>query len=446
MIARCGNKAGHLSLMRNFVRELLPFKLEEQKEAAQQRGEGIGLKTPMDWPISDNGGWADATKLFGCDKPYNLAPRPAQREICGLAPKAATVATNVRPKQQETGNKTPSTELLPSKERKVQTIKAPDEWFQTYARCLAQSLGSRKLFPLKRQKKLRCKSFSSFSRCKLTKQVMPKSAGSKNKFHAVVQPVVEQLTELRNSFAPLLAFIEVPIRFRGGGEGSPPDDIVYGIAPMRPRGGGEGSNDDNDSPKQQHQFLLERYNANLNDQESSFAALRLKFGPAAVARQTYENWWKNFIKGQYTFRQRGRPCSSASSSVSSVCTTPTSSRVPTPSILKRARDTRERSADRIDSANMEVDEGGQIPLEEALEAIVPQELEPDADVTAQNDFIGSTHQGLNNDLGVETTQSSNQTPRKDKGTGRFVKGFKCVQCKKAICPLDGFRRRMVGQR
>uniref|UniRef100_A0A183BNP0 ATP-dependent DNA helicase n=1 Tax=Globodera pallida TaxID=36090 RepID=A0A183BNP0_GLOPA len=226
MIARCGNKGGHLSLMRNFVRELLTFKLEEQKEAAQQRGEGIGLKTPMDWPISDNGGWADATKLFGCDKPYNLAPRPAQREICGLAPKAATVATNVRPKQvcqpaksnsvlstgicynawfntpgwlkpalkpvglaleplqraaillhdtitlkQETGNKTPSTELLPSKERKVQTIKAPDEWFQTYAvskkLCLAQSLGSRKLFPLKRQKQLLRKASSSFSRCKL---------------------------------------------------------------------------------------------------------------------------------------------------------------------------------------------------------------------------------------------------------------------------------------
>uniref|UniRef100_A0A183C0L0 ATP-dependent DNA helicase n=1 Tax=Globodera pallida TaxID=36090 RepID=A0A183C0L0_GLOPA len=40
---RCGNKAGHLSLLRNFVRELLAFKLEEKKEAAFQRGQGIGL-------------------------------------------------------------------------------------------------------------------------------------------------------------------------------------------------------------------------------------------------------------------------------------------------------------------------------------------------------------------------------------------------------------------
>ncbi|KAI3411732.1 hypothetical protein GPALN_001799 [Globodera pallida] len=56
MISRCGNKAGHLSLLHNFVRELWEFKLEGQKEARQQRGEGIGIKTPTVWRASDNSG------------------------------------------------------------------------------------------------------------------------------------------------------------------------------------------------------------------------------------------------------------------------------------------------------------------------------------------------------------------------------------------------------
>uniref|UniRef100_A0A183C5F3 TSL-kinase interacting protein 1-like n=1 Tax=Globodera pallida TaxID=36090 RepID=A0A183C5F3_GLOPA len=99
MIARCSNKAGHLSLMRNMVRDMWAFKMDEKKEKALQRGKGIGLKMPMNWPESDNGGWADATKLFGCDKPSNPTTRTAQREIIGLAPKAPTVATIVRPKQ-----------------------------------------------------------------------------------------------------------------------------------------------------------------------------------------------------------------------------------------------------------------------------------------------------------------------------------------------------------
>uniref|UniRef100_A0A183BU64 ATP-dependent DNA helicase n=1 Tax=Globodera pallida TaxID=36090 RepID=A0A183BU64_GLOPA len=57
MIHRCGNKAGHLSLLRNMVRELYAFILEEKKEAAFQRGEGIGLNPNLaGWGCSD--GWA----------------------------------------------------------------------------------------------------------------------------------------------------------------------------------------------------------------------------------------------------------------------------------------------------------------------------------------------------------------------------------------------------
>uniref|UniRef100_A0A183BU32 ATP-dependent DNA helicase n=1 Tax=Globodera pallida TaxID=36090 RepID=A0A183BU32_GLOPA len=55
----------------------------------------------------------------------------------------------------------------------------------------------------------------------------------------------------------------------------------------------------------------------------------------------------------------------------------------------------------FDSANMEVDEIGQLPLEESLEQIDAQDLEPDEDVTAQNDLIASTQQELNNDLGEQ---------------------------------------------
>uniref|UniRef100_A0A183BQU5 60S ribosomal protein L29 n=1 Tax=Globodera pallida TaxID=36090 RepID=A0A183BQU5_GLOPA len=40
MIGRCGNKAGHLSLMRNFVGDMLAFDLEEKKAVAHQRGIG----------------------------------------------------------------------------------------------------------------------------------------------------------------------------------------------------------------------------------------------------------------------------------------------------------------------------------------------------------------------------------------------------------------------
>uniref|UniRef100_A0A183BWX4 Helitron_like_N domain-containing protein n=1 Tax=Globodera pallida TaxID=36090 RepID=A0A183BWX4_GLOPA len=70
---------------------------------------------------------------------------------------------------------------------------------------------------------------------------------------------------------------------------------------MRPRGGGEGSNDDNDSPKQQHQFLLERYNANLNDQESSFAALRLKAMFICFIQRFKCLHNANFITSAYSF-------------------------------------------------------------------------------------------------------------------------------------------------
>uniref|UniRef100_A0A183CLH7 ATP-dependent DNA helicase n=1 Tax=Globodera pallida TaxID=36090 RepID=A0A183CLH7_GLOPA len=57
MIRRCGNKAGHLSLLRNLVRELLEFKLEEKKEAAFQRGQGIGLNANLaGWDVFD--AWA----------------------------------------------------------------------------------------------------------------------------------------------------------------------------------------------------------------------------------------------------------------------------------------------------------------------------------------------------------------------------------------------------
>uniref|UniRef100_A0A183CQ88 Nanos-type domain-containing protein n=1 Tax=Globodera pallida TaxID=36090 RepID=A0A183CQ88_GLOPA len=55
MIERCANKAGHLSLMRNLVRDMWAFKVDEKKELAHQRGKGIGLKTPMRWPVNDNG-------------------------------------------------------------------------------------------------------------------------------------------------------------------------------------------------------------------------------------------------------------------------------------------------------------------------------------------------------------------------------------------------------
>uniref|UniRef100_A0A914H992 Helitron helicase-like domain-containing protein n=1 Tax=Globodera rostochiensis TaxID=31243 RepID=A0A914H992_GLORO len=57
MIGRCGNKAGHLSLLRNLVRDLWTFKLEEKKEAAFQRGQGIGLNPNLrGWGVSD--AWA----------------------------------------------------------------------------------------------------------------------------------------------------------------------------------------------------------------------------------------------------------------------------------------------------------------------------------------------------------------------------------------------------
>uniref|UniRef100_A0A183BLD2 ATP-dependent DNA helicase n=1 Tax=Globodera pallida TaxID=36090 RepID=A0A183BLD2_GLOPA len=57
MIRRCGNKAGHLSLLRNLVRELCMFKVEEKKEEAHQRGEGIGLNPNLaGWGAAD--GWA----------------------------------------------------------------------------------------------------------------------------------------------------------------------------------------------------------------------------------------------------------------------------------------------------------------------------------------------------------------------------------------------------
>uniref|UniRef100_A0A183BZN9 SWIM-type domain-containing protein n=1 Tax=Globodera pallida TaxID=36090 RepID=A0A183BZN9_GLOPA len=57
MIRRCENKAGHLSLLRNLVRELGTFKQDEKKEAAFQRGKGIRLNPNLSgWGASD--GWA----------------------------------------------------------------------------------------------------------------------------------------------------------------------------------------------------------------------------------------------------------------------------------------------------------------------------------------------------------------------------------------------------
>uniref|UniRef100_A0A183CC21 ATP-dependent DNA helicase n=1 Tax=Globodera pallida TaxID=36090 RepID=A0A183CC21_GLOPA len=58
MIQRCGNKAGHLSLLRNLARDLCMFKVEEKTEEAHQRGQGIGLNPNLSgWGTSD--GWAD---------------------------------------------------------------------------------------------------------------------------------------------------------------------------------------------------------------------------------------------------------------------------------------------------------------------------------------------------------------------------------------------------
>ncbi|KAI3407837.1 hypothetical protein GPALN_013466 [Globodera pallida] len=80
MIQRCGNKAGHLSLLRNLARELCMFKVEERREAAYQRGEGIGLNPNLSgWGTSD--GWADL-KPSNTDNAWFSATDFAPQKSC----------------------------------------------------------------------------------------------------------------------------------------------------------------------------------------------------------------------------------------------------------------------------------------------------------------------------------------------------------------------------
>uniref|UniRef100_A0A183C4Z0 ATP-dependent DNA helicase n=1 Tax=Globodera pallida TaxID=36090 RepID=A0A183C4Z0_GLOPA len=73
---RCGNKAGHLSLLRNFVRELLAFKLEEKKEAAFQRGQGIGLNPNLaGWGTFDAWAGYEPTNDFESPKKHPSSSR-----------------------------------------------------------------------------------------------------------------------------------------------------------------------------------------------------------------------------------------------------------------------------------------------------------------------------------------------------------------------------------